>query len=62
MRLWGLAEQAIVDEAPWAFLYSGATAIMVKPYVKGVVFTAMDAGPEIQQVDLTAVRVEAEGR
>ena len=58
MALWRAAEAAIVEEAPWAFLYHKATAILVKPYVKGVVFTAMDAGPEIQQVDLGVVRIE----
>lgn len=58
MRLWKESEALIVEEAPWAFLYHKATAILVKPYVKGVVFTAMDAGPEIQQVDLGVVRIE----
>ena len=59
MRLWQKAEQAIVDEAPWIFSHHNATALLVKPYVKGVVFTRMDAGPEIQQVDLTNVTIEA---
>ena len=59
MRLWRAAERGIVDEAPWVFLYSSATALLVKPYVKGVVFTPMDSGPEIQQVDLVEVRVDA---
>jgi peptide/nickel transport system substrate-binding protein/oligopeptide transport system substrate-binding protein len=59
IRLWRKAEEAIVEEAPWIFSHHNATAILVKPYVKGVVFTRMDAGPEIQQVDLTNVTVEA---
>ena len=62
LRGWRKAEEAIVEEAPWLFLYHSASAIMVKPYVKGVVFTRMDAGPEIQQVDLTAVTIEAGAR
>ena len=62
MRAWRKAEEAIVEEAPWLFLYHNESAIRVKPYVKGVVFTRMDAGPEIQQVDLSVVNVEAEPR
>jgi oligopeptide transport system substrate-binding protein len=61
LKAWNRAEAAIVEEAPWVFLYHQATAILVKPYVKGVVFTPMDAGPEIQQVDLNVVTVEAGG-
>jgi oligopeptide transport system substrate-binding protein len=58
MKGWRKAEEAIVEEAPWLFLYHSASGIMVKPYVKGVVFTRMDAGPEIQQVDLSQVTIE----
>jgi hypothetical protein len=35
---------------------------MIKPYVKGVVLTRMDAGPEIQQVDLSVVTIGPAGR
>jgi oligopeptide transport system substrate-binding protein len=59
MKGWRAAEERIVDEAPWLFLYHSASAIMVKSYVKGVVFTRMDAGPEIQQVDLNVVTIDA---
>lgn len=59
LKLWQKAEAAIVEEAPWLFQYHSATALLVKPYVKGVVFTPMDAGPEIQQVDLSAVTIDA---
>jgi peptide/nickel transport system substrate-binding protein/oligopeptide transport system substrate-binding protein len=59
IRGWRKAEEAIVEEAPWIFSHHNATAILVKPYVKGIVFTRMDAGPEIQQVDLTNVVIEA---
>jgi peptide/nickel transport system substrate-binding protein/oligopeptide transport system substrate-binding protein len=61
LKGWNRAEEAIVEEAPWIFLYHQATAILVKPYVKGIVFTPMDAGPEIQQVDLNVVTIEAGG-
>ena len=59
IRYWRKAEEAIVEEAPWIFSHHNATAILIKPYVKGIVFTRMDAGPEIQQVDLTNVTIEA---
>ena len=61
LRRWRSAEAAIVEDAPWVFLYHNATALVVKPYVKGLVLTAMDAGPEIQQADLTKVRIEGGG-
>ncbi len=59
---WRRAEAYIVEQAPWAFLYHNATALLIKPYVKGMVLTAMDSGAEIQQVDLTKVTVEAGAR
>ena len=60
--LWRSAEKAIVDDAPWLFLYHSATALMVKPHVKGLVLTGMDAGSEMGQADLGRVRIEAGGR
>jgi len=62
LRLWRDAEARIVEDAPWVFLYHNATALLVKPYVKGLVLTSMDAGPEIAQADLTRVRIEGGGR
>jgi peptide/nickel transport system substrate-binding protein/oligopeptide transport system substrate-binding protein len=62
LALWREAETRIVDDAPWVFLYHNATALIVKPYVKGLVLTGMDAGPEMQQADLTRVRIETGGR
>ena len=57
--LWREAEAAIVEDAPWLFLYHSATALLVKPHVKGLVLTGMDAGSEMGQADLGKVRIEA---
>lgn len=57
--LWREAEAAIVEDAPWMFLYHSATALLVKPHVKGLVLTGMDAGSEMGQADLGKVRIEA---
>lgn len=57
-ELWRRAEAAIVEDAPWLFLYHSATALLVKPHVKGLVLTGMDAGSELGQADLTRVRIE----
>ncbi len=59
VRLWRKAEEMVVEEAPWVFLYHSATALLVKPYVKGLVLTRMDSGPEVQQADLGKVAVAA---
>jgi len=56
--LWREAEAAIVEDAPWLFLYHSATALLVKPHVKGLVLTGMDAGSEMGQADLGKVRIE----
>jgi oligopeptide transport system substrate-binding protein len=60
--LWRKAEAAIVDDAPWLFLYHSATALLVKPHVKGLVLTGMDAGSEMGQADLGKVSIEGGGR
>jgi oligopeptide transport system substrate-binding protein len=56
-RLWRKAEAYIVDRAPWVFLYHNATALLVKPYVKGLDLTAMDSGADLSQVEMHRVRV-----
>jgi peptide/nickel transport system substrate-binding protein/oligopeptide transport system substrate-binding protein len=60
-RRWRAVEAAIVEEAPWVFLYHNATALVVKPYVRDLVLTAMDSGAELQQVDLTKVHIDPAG-
>jgi peptide/nickel transport system substrate-binding protein/oligopeptide transport system substrate-binding protein len=60
--LWRKAEAAIVEDAPWLFLYHSATALLVKPHVKGLVLTGMDAGSEMGQADLGKVRIEGSKR
>ncbi len=61
-ELWRKAEAAIVEDAPWLFLYHSATALLIKPHVKGLVLTGMDAGSEMGQADLGKVRIEPAGR
>ncbi|MCK6481202.1 MAG: ABC transporter substrate-binding protein [Planctomycetaceae bacterium] len=61
-RLWREAEAAIVEDAPWMFLYHSATALLVKPHVRGLVLTGMDAGSEMGQADLGKVSIEGAGR
>jgi peptide/nickel transport system substrate-binding protein/oligopeptide transport system substrate-binding protein len=60
--LWREAERGIVEDAPWLFLYHSATALLVKPHVKGLVLTGMDAGSEMGQADLGRVRIEGGAR
>ncbi|MHC4924803.1 MAG: ABC transporter substrate-binding protein, partial [Planctomycetota bacterium] len=58
-KLWREAEAYILEEAPWAFLYHNATAILIKPYVKGYILTGMDSGPEMGQVEMNEMYIEA---
>jgi peptide/nickel transport system substrate-binding protein/oligopeptide transport system substrate-binding protein len=60
--LWQEAERMAVEDAPWVFLYHQATALVIKPYVKGMVLTRMDPGPELCQCDLSKVSIEAGDR
>jgi peptide/nickel transport system substrate-binding protein/oligopeptide transport system substrate-binding protein len=60
--LWREAEAAIVEDAPWMFLYHNATALLVKPHVKGLVLTGMDAGSELGQADLGKVSIVGASR
>ena len=52
------AEQKIVDDAPWLFLFAKKSLILINPRVKGLVPTPMDAGVDFYTTSLFDVRVE----
>ncbi len=41
IQLYRAAEQLIVDDAPWVFVYHYTTQLLVQPYVHGLVLTPM---------------------
>jgi peptide/nickel transport system substrate-binding protein/oligopeptide transport system substrate-binding protein len=49
------AEEQIVADAPWVFLYHQNAGLLVKPGVRGLSFTALDTGPELPQADFVNV-------
>lgn len=49
------AERRIVADAPWVFLYHRTAHLLVRPEVRGLTFTPLDAGQELPQADFAAV-------
>ena len=55
LQLLQQAEAKVVEDAPWVFLSHKQTQLLVRPYVRGLTLTPMDAGPEVNQADFHQV-------
>ncbi len=58
IRLYGKAEDIALSAAPWLFLYWRKNFTLVQPYVKGLVITAMDRTPQLNNSPLAKVSVD----
>ena len=55
LAAYGLAEELIVADAPWVFVCHQSSNLLVRPEVKGLVFTPLDSGTDLTKADFAAV-------
>jgi peptide/nickel transport system substrate-binding protein len=49
------AEEQIVSEAPWVYLYHRTAHVLINPKVHGIEYTPLDTGTELPQTDFVKV-------
>jgi peptide/nickel transport system substrate-binding protein/oligopeptide transport system substrate-binding protein len=49
------AEEQVVSEAPWVFLYHRTAHLLISPKVRGIEYTPLDTGTELPQTDFTKI-------
>ncbi len=55
--LYWQAEQIALEEAPWLFLFAETVNVLIKPYVKGIQISSLDADASFPNNDLSHVSI-----
>jgi peptide/nickel transport system substrate-binding protein/oligopeptide transport system substrate-binding protein len=52
LAAYGRAEDKVIEECPWVFLYHPSAHLLVRPEVRGLTFTPLDGGTDLCKADL----------